>query len=125
MCFDKTRTRHNQWSTLPTYIHLHVNQPEFVQRLLPNSDLGSTLPVVVMVTLDKYISDATYSGDGSMSLRTQTHDREVRIDTRSDPCLTREEDEKKRMILGKRRTPCSTGYYEAHEGRLEDKVMRP
>ncbi|KAJ8009907.1 hypothetical protein DPEC_G00069040 [Dallia pectoralis] len=60
MCFDKTRSRHSQWSTLSTYIHLHANQPEFVNRVLSGSNLGTSLPIVVTVTLDKYMSDASY-----------------------------------------------------------------
>ncbi|KAK2848635.1 hypothetical protein Q5P01_008469 [Channa striata] len=57
MCFDKTRTRHNQWSMLATHIHLHVNQPEFAKGLA-GSDLESSLPLMVAVTLDKYTSCA-------------------------------------------------------------------
>lgn len=134
MCFDKTRTRHNQWSTLSTHIHLHVNQPEFVKRVQSNSDLGSSLPVVVTVTLEKYISDASYSENESSMSHSQTprdhHEHlepsEVRnqTDTRLDSSLHRKKKKKNKPLMGKRRTPCSTGYYETHEGRLEEKVMR-
>lgn len=133
MCFDKTRTRHNQWSTLSTHIHMHVNQPEFVKMALSNSDLGSSLPVVVTVTLEKYISDASYSENESSKSHSQTprdhcehlKPSEVRhqTDTQLDLSLHRKK-KKSKPFMGKRRTPCSTGYYEAHEGRLEEKVMR-
>ncbi|AWP03449.1 Hypothetical protein SMAX5B_021823 [Scophthalmus maximus] len=57
MCFDKTRTRHSQWSALATRVHLHVNQPGFAQRLA-KSDLRRHLPSVVTATLGEYISRA-------------------------------------------------------------------
>lgn len=144
MCFDKTRTRHSQWSTLSTHIHLHVNQRQFQKRVLSNRDLYSSLPVVVMVTLDNYISSASYVEEESCVSHSQTT-RDHRENHREDlPCEVRnpetpldsslylnETKEKKktntktkRRVLGKRRTPCSTGYYETHEGRLEEKVMR-
>lgn len=60
MCFDKTRTRHSEWSTLATHIHLHAKQPAFMKRVCRNKDLWNVLPVVVSVTLDKCIEDASY-----------------------------------------------------------------
>ena len=140
MCFDKTRTRHNQWSTLATHIHLHVNRPEIVRRLLFNSDLGGSLPVVVSVTLDKYISDATYSDTYAATTTTsnetyfimahspnQHKPSTVRslTEARPEPSLHRRMDEIKndKPRKRKRRTSCSTGYYEMHEGRLEDKTL--
>lgn len=137
MCFDKTRTRHHQWSTLSTHIHLHVNRPEIVRRVLSNSDLGCSLPVVVTVTLEKYILDATYSSNETMCSMAHSpthrehhdhHDQSTfrnQTDARPEPSLhrTRNETKKDKSRTRKRRTPCSTGYYEMYEGRLEEKVV--
>lgn len=131
MCFDKTRTRHNQWSTLSTHVHLHVNQPEFVNRVLSTSNLDRGLPIVVTVTLTKYIAEASYSDRDSAMAHIQTPgDRRDRL----EQCEVTNEPEtgkvsslheiKPKRIMGKRRTPCSAGYYETHEGRVDGKVMR-
>lgn len=136
MCFDKTRTRHNQWSTLSTHVHLHANQPEFVKGVLANSDLGSSLPIVVTVTLDKYMSDASYSGNTiesmshSHSWSPQDHSKQMKKPrkARNRPqhrpeSLSFHQTKTSAPLTGKRKTPCYAGYYERHEGRLEEKVM--
>ncbi|KAJ7983638.1 hypothetical protein DPEC_G00374750 [Dallia pectoralis] len=168
MCFDKTRTRHSQWSTLSTYIHLHANQPEFVNRVLSGSDLGTSLPIVVTVTLDKYMSDASYPENQKCT----SHGLNPRVlsvplasfrvtnqtDTRPDasyheyercmshgqnppglpvasPGVPNQTETQPGSLLhftkrgtpvpaGKRRTSCSPGYFETHEGRQEEKMMR-
>ena len=88
MCFDKTRTRHSQWSTLSTHIHLHVNRREFQKRVLTNRDLYSFLPVVLAVTLDNYIASASYMEEvDSMPLgqTTRDHGEDLPYDPETPP----------------------------------------
>lgn len=72
MCFDKTLTKHSKWSTLSTCIHMHVNQPDFIKRVLSHNNLDNFLPVVVTVTLEKYISDASCSAKQTSLAHIQT-----------------------------------------------------
>ena len=139
MCFDKTRTRHNQWSTLSTHVHLHANQPEFVKRVLSNSDLRSSLPIVVTVTLDKYMSDASYSGTGTEIESVSQHDRSPRDHseqmrkTRKVRKLPRRRPESLSSFhktktsaphAEKRKKPRYAGFHERHEGEFEENVIR-
>ena len=72
MCFDKTLTKHSKWSTLSTCIHLHVNQPCFIKRVLSNHNVDNFLPLIVTVTLEKYISDASCSAKQTSLAHIQT-----------------------------------------------------
>lgn len=118
MCFDKTHTSHSQWSTLSSHIHLHVKQPEFIRRVCASKpSLGNSLAVVVTVMLDEYMMKSQYS-DKEMSqaqtLEHRGHATHLTLggkDT-ADPAVRR-----------KRKTACSSGFYELHKGRLEAKVM--
>lgn len=126
MCFDKTRTRHRQWSTISTQIHLHVKQPEFVQRVLSKPAVGSSLPVVDTVTLDTYISTASYSKNENTSRRRAPRDQlehpepcavAHQTDT-TGPHSSLHREKTTRSIVGKRRTPpCSTGQCETLDGK--------
>lgn len=70
MFFDKAITKHNQWSSLSTHIHLHANDVSFVRRVMTGTGKGTVLPSVVTATLDTCIrsapsgDDKCYSGTG-------------------------------------------------------------
>lgn len=135
LCFDKTLTKHHHWSTLATHIHQHVNRPESRRGVLSDDrDLGDSLPVVAAVTLEKYISEASYSSseDNEMSV-SQTSPRGdysqgVRgdqTDARRADCSPLRRKTETEPLVRKRRKPCSAGYYGTHDdGRLEGKVPR-
>ncbi|KAK2811895.1 hypothetical protein Q5P01_000117 [Channa striata] len=127
------------WSTLATHVHLHVNQPEFAKRLA-GSDLERSLPLVVAVTLDEYVSRAASDG-GASGMGTERLDDGLSNDTTAESTSSRgrslarevrpstplEADKPERGQRGsgrKRRTPCSSAYYEVHGGRLGEKTMR-
>lgn len=130
MCFDKTITKHSQWSTLSTHIHLHVNQPEFVKGVLLNSDLATALPVIVTVTLDKYMSDAIYPQDKVVSKRQpekQCCSDPGATTSNGGPKLpvTAKRDRGGKLLVARKRTKSSfAGYYEDHEGRLTRKCPK-
>ncbi|KAJ8009919.1 hypothetical protein DPEC_G00069160 [Dallia pectoralis] len=142
--------------------------PEFVNRVLSGSNLGTSLPIVVTVTLDKYLSDASYPENQKCT----SHGLNPRVlseplassrvtnqtDTRPDasypeyercmshgqnppglpvasPGVPNQTETRPGSLLhftkrgtpapaGKRRTSCSPGYFETHEGRQEEKMMR-
>lgn len=53
MCFDKTVTKHDQWSRLSTYVHQHANRPDFIKRIDNAAHLW--LPTIIRKTIDDYI----------------------------------------------------------------------
>ncbi|KAE8277786.1 hypothetical protein D5F01_LYC24197 [Larimichthys crocea] len=139
LCFDKTLTKHHHWSTLATHIHRHVNRPESRCGVLSDGrDLCDFLPVVATVTLEKYISEASYSSaeDDQMSLSQTSPRGDYSQGARGDqtdarradcsPLCRKTETETEPLVTRKRRKPCSAGYYGAHDddGRLEAKVPR-
>lgn len=63
MFFDKAITKHNQWSSLSTHIHLHANDVSFVKRVLTDSGKRNTLPSVITATLDTYIRNAVLGNE--------------------------------------------------------------
>lgn len=55
MCFDKTATKHNQWSNLSTYVHQHANRAEFLKRVACTDTARAWLPTIIRETVDDYI----------------------------------------------------------------------
>lgn len=128
MFFDKTTTKHNQWSTLSTHVHRHANDAAFAKRVhLTNPDKRKRLPTAVSAILDTYISNAV--------LQQEMDDRDL-ADGRqcNDPKHTEETAEKgsvsdraterqtKRLSSRKRKGPCYGGYYEDNGERVGQKV---
>lgn len=130
MCFDKTITRHNQWSTLSTHIHLHANQPEFTKKV-SSGTIEHLLPVIISITLDKYIAEGIYPEDKDM-LPSEAGPQRVPCtnmvsSTNNETKVSRtpNSNDNRGMPRGrKRNSPNSTGYYEDHNGRLCQKVLR-
>lgn len=132
MCFDKTVTRHNQWSALSTHIHLHANQPEFVKKVLSDSDVERLLPVIITVTLQKYVSDGMYQEEkdalsGGAGRQRAPFSTDAASSTNNDAKLVRPSKvtDGHDIARGRKRTsPTSTGYYEEHNARLQKKLVR-
>lgn len=59
MYFDKRFTKHNQWSTLSTYLHQHANRTAFQKRVLRFDVASRHLPVIIKVTLNDYLKKVT------------------------------------------------------------------
>lgn len=119
MCFDKTHTRHKHWSKLSTLIHLHVHQRAFTERFLIDQDFSQYLPIVVIVTLEKCIMDASYTDymneDPNQG---KTHEKKRKM------CSQNTQHGNRKALIRKRRKPCPSAYYEMDGARLEEKVTR-
>lgn len=59
MCFDKTVTKHNQWSRFSTYVHQHANRPNFLTRVAPGNASHAWLSTIIRETIDDCVTKLT------------------------------------------------------------------
>lgn len=59
MCFDKTVTKHNQWSRFSTYVHQHANRPTFLARVARREAAHAWLPTIIRKTIDDCVMKLT------------------------------------------------------------------
>ncbi|KAL4008346.1 hypothetical protein ACER0C_002198 [Sarotherodon galilaeus] len=128
MFFDKAITKHNQWSSLSTHVHLHANDTAFAKRVhLTNPDKQKRLPTAVSAILDTYISNAVLRqemDDSDLANGRQCNDPKPTEETAekgsvSDRATARQT---KRLSSRKRKGPCYGGYYEDNSDRVGQKV---
>lgn len=128
MFFDKAITKHNQWSSLSTHIHLHANDASFVKRVhLTDSGKKTTLPSVVAATLDTYIGNAVLSRDmdyGILGNERGDHNKSTNVEEKNKDVAFGHATERKKAkgSSRKRKGSCYGEYYEDNADRIGSKV---
>lgn len=129
MFFDKAITKHNQWSSLSTHVHLHANDASFVKRVhLIDSGERTALPSVVDAVLDTCIGNAVLSqrdmNNSTLNTQDGTLDKPADVVEKKEGSASERVSKRTAATLSsrKRKGSCYGEYYEDNVDRMGSKV---